>query len=212
MKGGIMSSRPEQQGRGALKVATAVAAIGALSVVGIYRHETAPVDPQSHKLNHRVITPIGRISTQACRQVIDPACFELQPTRSDESGFHQIDIFPKQLPTDRKPQPAPTTRPTTPPSTSNRPILWMDSTSYCQGDIMADGQPPYIGAVAVIPGAFPFGTKLKLLSGSYAGRMELVGDHIGWGSQLDIYDPSCQDAVEYGRQEIKVEVIHEPIG
>ena len=53
---------------------------------------------------------------------------------------------------------------------------------------------------------WPLGTRLKILSGEHAGETVTVEDRIGWGSQLDFFDPSCHDAIEYGREQISVQM------
>ena len=78
-------------------------------------------------------------------------------------------------------------------------------TGYCQSGTMADGQETYWGAAA--GNRWAFGTRLKLLTGRFAGRIVTVADRIGWGSQLDIFTWSCNEALWYGREEVQVEVV-----
>lgn len=85
-------------------------------------------------------------------------------------------------------------------------MVWsVSSTSYCQGGTTASGMQTYVGEVA--GNIWPLGTKLLILSGEHAGEVVTVEDHIGWGSSLDFFDPSCHSAIEYGREQIRVEGI-----
>ncbi len=81
----------------------------------------------------------------------------------------------------------------------------VNSTSYCQAGIMASGRETFDGAVA--GNRWPLGTWLFVLSGSHKGETVQVLDRIGWGSQLDFFTRSCKRAWQYGRQQIKVEII-----
>ena len=83
--------------------------------------------------------------------------------------------------------------------------LSVDSTSYCQGGTMADGEQTYIGAAA--GNLWRFGTRIKILSGRLAGTIVTISDRIGWGSQLDIFNPSCAWAIQYGRERIEVQIV-----
>ena len=97
--------------------------------------------------------------------------------------------------------PGPPPAPYVPP-----PIFSLNSTSYCTSGIMASGVWTYVGAVA--NNMWPLGTRLKILSGEYAGSVVTVSDRIGWGSQLDFYTPNCGAAWNYGREQISVEVMN----
>ena len=91
------------------------------------------------------------------------------------------------------------------PSAPSPVILTLDTTSYCQSGTMADGQETYWGAAA--GNAWPFGTRLKILTGHLAGTIVTIADRIGWGSQLDIFSWSCNWSAWYGREMVKVEVV-----
>ena len=70
---------------------------------------------------------------------------------------------------------------------------------------MADGEQTYIGAAA--GNLWRFGTRIKILSGRLAGTIVTISDRIGWGSQLDIFNPSCAWAIQYGRERIEVQIV-----
>ncbi len=92
------------------------------------------------------------------------------------------------------------------PKSPPAPVVFtLDTTSYCQAGTMADGQETYVGAAA--GNMCPFGTRIKLLSGRLAGTVVTIADRIGWGSQLDIFSPSCAWSWWYGRERVSVEII-----
>ena len=69
---------------------------------------------------------------------------------------------------------------------------------------MADGHQTYVGAVAVIDRSIPFGTRVQIGDlGTYT-----VEDHIGSGSEYDIFNPSCASANEFGRHHLRVQIIN----
>lgn len=84
-------------------------------------------------------------------------------------------------------------------------IVSVSSTSYCQSGIMADGQMTHMGAAA--GNMWPLGTRLEILTGSHQGTSVTIEDRIGWGSQLDFFTWSCRAAIDYGREQIEVEVL-----
>ena len=91
------------------------------------------------------------------------------------------------------------------PTPSGPVVLTLDSTSYCQSGTMADGQETYWGAAA--GNEWPFGTRLKILTGRLAGTVVTIADRIGWGSQLDVFSWSCDWSTRYGREMVEVEVV-----
>lgn len=67
---------------------------------------------------------------------------------------------------------------------------------------MADGKQTYIGAVASLDRSIPFGTVIYI-----PGRGNfVVEDRVGWGSDFDIYDPSCSSADNWGRRHLAVSI------
>lgn len=81
----------------------------------------------------------------------------------------------------------------------------VDSTSYCQGGITASGVNAYWGEVA--NNFLPLTTLIKF-DHPYLGKSYFrIMDHIGYGSQLDVFQPSCTSALDYGRREIGFRVV-----
>lgn len=99
------------------------------------------------------------------------------------------------LPAQATPPPAPTPLPAP-------EVFELDSTSYCSAGTMADGAQTHIGAVA--NNMWPLGTRLEILTGEDAGAVVTVEDRIGYGSQLDVFNPSCQWSIDYGRELVQV--------
>jgi hypothetical protein len=76
------------------------------------------------------------------------------------------------------------------------------STSYSpcsSGTIMADGTHVRIGSAA--SNRHPLGTQITLTQPGPGGlRHWTIRDRIGWGSELDFWQPSCSGAVTWGRR------------
>lgn len=70
------------------------------------------------------------------------------------------------------------------------------------GNRMANGEYPHVGAAAADD--LPLGTKIKI-----NGKVYVVKDRFGGGytNRLDIYMNSHQEAINFGRQYLEVEVI-----
>lgn len=81
----------------------------------------------------------------------------------------------------------------------------MSSTCYAQGGITSSGQQAYFGEVA--NNFLPLGTRIMLDHPAFGRREFVVLDHIGSGSELDIYYPSEAACNDYGRQERGFRVI-----
>lgn len=77
------------------------------------------------------------------------------------------------------------------------PAYHVQATAYCQRGTMADGS--YTRAGSVAHNGYALGTRLTV-----NGRRYVVRDRIGWGSELDIWMPSCAAAVVFGRRVVKV--------
>jgi 3D (Asp-Asp-Asp) domain-containing protein len=75
----------------------------------------------------------------------------------------------------------------------------VSSTAFCQIGTMADGHHVHAGAAA--GNRWPLGTHLRIVE---TGETVVIEDRIGWGSDLDIWMPSCAEAIAYGRREIEV--------
>lgn len=79
----------------------------------------------------------------------------------------------------------------------------LDVTSYCEtGNRTASGVWPRYGMAA--SNLFPFGTRLRVPGWPV---VVTITDRIGWGSQLDLFSPSCRGAVQWGRRSLLVEVL-----
>lgn len=74
----------------------------------------------------------------------------------------------------------------------------VDSTCYHEGSITASGSGVYVGEVA--NNFLPLGTHIRLDRAVFGRRDFVILDHIGWGSELDIYGPSESACLDYGRQ------------
>ncbi len=81
-------------------------------------------------------------------------------------------------------------------------VVSLSTTSYCQSGTTADGQQTHFGEIAM--NGIPFGTRVELLGGTFAGTVFTVEDRIGWGSELDVFQSSCSAAWNYGREQIPV--------
>ena len=79
------------------------------------------------------------------------------------------------------------------------------STCYDQGTITASGEHVYIGEVA--SNQLPLGTTIRLDQPELGQSIYKVEDRIGSGSELDIFDPSQQVCINYGRRDIGFRVI-----
>lgn len=83
---------------------------------------------------------------------------------------------------------------------------WIESSAYtpCSaGQIMANGQRVYDGAVAST--VLKRGTKWRVVEGPTAGRTYTVADTGGPRATFDIWMPSCPAAIQYGRPTILIE-------
>jgi len=90
--------------------------------------------------------------------------------------------------------------------------LTVSSTAYSpcsSGSMMANGRHVRWGAVA--NNMLPLGTRIRLDRPISAHRPDgrlvhrrwfTVADRIGWGTELDVWMPSCADAVAYGSRTV----------
>jgi 3D (Asp-Asp-Asp) domain-containing protein len=84
------------------------------------------------------------------------------------------------------------------------PAYTSGSTAYCLNGRMADGSQTRAGSVA--SNAYRLGTKLTISPSPTGRRFFVVRDRIGYGSQLDIWVPSCGQARTWGRRSVTVRV------
>lgn len=78
----------------------------------------------------------------------------------------------------------------------------LESTAYGLTGRMSNGRYTHDGAVAV-PRSWPLGGWYQVRSGPLKGKVLHAEDHIGWGSQFDIWMPYSRTA-QYGRRTILV--------
>jgi 3D (Asp-Asp-Asp) domain-containing protein len=82
----------------------------------------------------------------------------------------------------------------------------LSSTAYCQSGRMADGSSTRPGSVA--SNLYRLGTRLRVSRSPYGrGRVFVVRDRVGYGSQLDFFVASCARARLWGRRTVHVRVI-----
>jgi 3D (Asp-Asp-Asp) domain-containing protein len=77
---------------------------------------------------------------------------------------------------------------------------YVSSTCYAQAGITASGIHTYVGEVAM--DSVPLGTHIELSRPVFGRRRFTVLDRIGSGSELDVFNPSEDECLRYGRQRI----------
>jgi 3D (Asp-Asp-Asp) domain-containing protein len=80
-----------------------------------------------------------------------------------------------------------------------------DSTCYAQAGTTASGEQTHLGIVA--QNTLRFGTRIRLDRLVFGRRYFRVEDRIGWGSELDIFNPSEAVCIRYGRRELSYTVV-----
>lgn len=82
------------------------------------------------------------------------------------------------------------------------------ATAYCLRGKTASGSSVRRGIVAADRRVLPLGTKIQISAGAYSGTYT-VADTGGAikGKILDIWVPSCAEAIKFGRRTIKVSVV-----
>lgn len=78
------------------------------------------------------------------------------------------------------------------------------ATSYCLSGTMADGSPTRHWSAA--SNSLPLGTRIWIEPKVRGRHRWTVRDRIGWGTQLDLWAPSCGQAVAFGRRVLRVRV------
>lgn len=83
-----------------------------------------------------------------------------------------------------------------------------EATAYCNYGITRTGVWVQRGIVAVDPAIIPLGSIVEIRSGKYSGFYTAMdtGAMIK-GTAIDIYVPSTQEAVEYGRRPVRLNII-----
>ena len=82
------------------------------------------------------------------------------------------------------------------------------ATAYCLRGRTASGGNVRRGIVAADPRVLPLGTRIQLTAGPYSG-IYTVADTGGVikGRILDIWVPSCSEAIRFGRRSVQVSVL-----
>lgn len=82
------------------------------------------------------------------------------------------------------------------------------ATAYCLKGRTASGSGVRRGIVAADRRVLPLGTKIQISAGAYSGTYT-VADTGGAikGRILDIWMPSCSEAIRFGRRSVKVSVV-----
>lgn len=70
------------------------------------------------------------------------------------------------------------------------------------GNVMANGEYPYVGAVA--SDDLPLGTKVRVNGQEYVVKDRFGG---GYTDRLDIFMDTYNEAIEFGRQWLNVEIL-----
>ncbi len=82
------------------------------------------------------------------------------------------------------------------------------ATAYCLQGRTANGGGVRRGIVAADPRVLPLGTRIQISAGSYSGTYT-VADTGGAvkGRILDVWVPSCSEAIRFGRKNVMVSVL-----
>ena len=94
---------------------------------------------------------------------------------------------------------------------TSTPWFTVQATSYSpcsSGTITASGQHVRLGIVAM--NTVPLGTRIEISPPAFGRSTFTVEDRIGSGTQLDVYSPNCQAAVQFGRRLEHVRVTRQP--
>ena len=81
----------------------------------------------------------------------------------------------------------------------------LSSTAYCEAGRTASGEQTYLGEAA--NNMLPLGTRIEINPAAFGRTRFVVLDRIGSGSQLDLFNPSCAAAIQFGRRTERVTVI-----
>ena len=82
------------------------------------------------------------------------------------------------------------------------------ATAYCLKGITASGSRVRRGIVAADPRLLPLGTRIYVNAGAYSGNYTVTDTGgVIKGNILDIWVPTCGEAVKFGRRSISVSVL-----
>jgi len=83
----------------------------------------------------------------------------------------------------------------------------LSATAYCLRGVMSDGT--YTRAHSAASNELRLGTRIRLRHGGPDGYRDFViRDHIGYGTRLDLWTPSCSNAIRWGRRPVSFKIIH----
>lgn len=83
--------------------------------------------------------------------------------------------------------------------------LWgAHSTSYCLHGRMSDGT--YTRAGSAASNRHPLGTRIYLKQSFYGRHKFVVRDRIGWGSELDLWAPTCSTSYAWGARYVSYQL------
>ena len=102
------------------------------------------------------------------------------------------------------PPPQPYSVPAGPNAPLIAPLFYRDTTSYCLRGRMSNGLLTHRRAAA--SNEFRLGTKIRIKgwpAGPRGIRRYIISDHIGWGTQLDLWAESCGTSLRWGRHTIR---------
>lgn len=82
------------------------------------------------------------------------------------------------------------------------------ATAYCHRGRTASGKHTRAGVVAADPRVHKIGTRLRVEAGRYSGTYTVLdtGGAIK-GKRLDLWLPSCREAIKFGRRKVKVNAV-----
>ncbi len=141
-----------------------------------------------------------------------------EPKEKSETSKSSTEVVPSgNLSTDKKTE---VTGPTIaiPQATGKTPAVSepgehyeFHATAYCLKGRTASGAYVERGMIAADPRVLPLGTIVHIQAGKYTGTYKVTdtGGAIR-GKKIDIYVPSYQEAIRFGRQKIKVKVLSHP--
>jgi len=146
-------------------------------------------------------------------------CFQPRVEANDsqnnlQSNFNQTDIQQNNLINQQSENPQPEASPANSENKSeikNNVVSEsraFKATAYCLQGRTASGGGVRRGIVAADPRVLPLGTRIQITAGSYSGTYT-VADTGGAikGRILDIWVPSCSEAIRFGRKSVMVSAI-----
>jgi len=85
----------------------------------------------------------------------------------------------------------------------------LTATAYCHAGTTAAGTRTHTGIVAADPRVLPVGSVLRIVTPTRLAGIYTVMDtgSAVKGRVLDIFMPSCEHAVEFGRRSVRVEIL-----